>query len=637
MEFSRIPQLAVVPVGASLVIAAKGIYQAGQIAFGVYNLSRALFNFFSGRSKKKKKDEAEDKRNRERSERKAKQVLDTVHGTFTSTVFDIPPGTEADQRIVVGEVETNGIPIIIGTRGPYLIRTFVVAGHEIEDFISLHLNNNEVVVGRDGYATNAPFFKPAGTAINDVAEVVKFGAEVDPAENQGSRFLNTPTELLVDGVTKTLNSNQLIKYKQEPRRFLRVSTHNGALPIEQPITFRAPNDPHPDVILRSRFNLPLAFQILGHAYVTLEQYKGPYLARRTNDNGLSVSQALDLTDSRAAQQARELAQENNAVFGSRPGNPRLRIRGGKPWDPRDPTQNINNFRTWKYTNNAALVAAYVIQHRLFSNNDITYNDFDIPALIKAANICDEFLIDENNIKIRKYTINGIIQTSEDPYRVIDDMMLAMNARLVYRQNKYHIIISQPVKTIDTISDQDLVDDDFSYSPFLKDSEQYNKIRVNFQDLSPTGLGRQTEAPTVNINIPSVTTNNTNNLNLKYVSNPTRAQFIASIYAKAQKYQKSLSLPINLKALRYSVGDVIRVDSEINSQWNATYQIANITSEFSNKTIRLGLTEFDNEIFAPSKEVQMKPYLKTVLDVDQPRVSVASNIVNQIVNLPQFQP
>ena len=571
-----------------------------QIRAGI-TLAVGIASYFYNRAEKKKE---EKKARIERAKVQAEKDANTLkknQDSFTSTEMDVPIGIEADQRILVGEVETNGIEVLFATSGPYLIRDFYLSSAPVENYMGMSLDGNELDLGTDGYAYNEPFYKRPGTAANDV---YSYNLE----QRQTGR-------VLAGGFRETIEVQAKKYFIDGDRKYVRVSSNDGVVRYNNSgIRHLANVDP----ILRHRLNIPSNYQLLNCAHVVIEQYRGPFL--RATEAQLIEDYGTELLHN--------LAREVENVFpGGRAGSPRFKVQSLKCWDMRDPLQKKDDPSTWKYTNNAAIVIPTVMQLREFTNGQVNFDMFDIQSIIDSANVCDSFIKKANGREINRFTLNGIIQTSEAPYAVIQRMLNCCGGDLPFREGKYSMDIFGPRKVCDTITDEDLLNRSWAYSPLLRDSQQFSKVKPTFNDMSQSGLGKATSAPIVTLTNSS--SNNYHNPEYSFTSDPDRAEFLAATEAREQKYQKRFTFPMDLTGIKYQTGDVVNYHSNTRPSFNETYYIDSVEINKEESSTRLSLSQFSNDIFVNTQDVITRPYLPQPIIDRQPNISAVSSVVDAI--------
>ena len=252
----------------------------------------------------------------------------------------------------------------------------------------------------------------------------------------------------------------------EPRRYLRISTRRGTL--TQTI------DP-----LMHELGLPATFRQVGHATACLRKYYGEIVTNPQHDQ--------------APDHQRRLNDERDEVWGEG-GEVLFKVRGLKVWDPRDFEQDPNNEATWKWSRNAALVIAGVLQHRLFGSG-LTYNDFNVEALKKAADTCDIKFETLDGRRISQYTLDGVIQTGEQQAAVISDMLTCCNGRIYLVGGKYVLDIASPREPFDTITDNDFVGE-YTFTQNIQDTQLFSRVQSRFQDI--TVEGQRSDAPIITL-------------------------------------------------------------------------------------------------------------------------------------------
>ncbi len=92
-----------------------------------------------------------------------------------------------------------------------------------------------------------------------------------------------------------------------------------------------------------------------------------------------------------------------------------------------------------YTNNAALVIADYIKNADFGLNGDYTNKIDEDALEAAADICDENVTLSDLTTEKRYTINGVFDSSEDPFVVLRKMQTAIGGAIEYSNGKWRIV------------------------------------------------------------------------------------------------------------------------------------------------------------------------------------------------------
>ena len=110
------------------------------------------------------------------------------------------------------------------------------------------------------------------------------------------------------------------------------------------------------------------------------------------------------------------------------------IKGRKVWDPRDSGQSATDPATWTWSANAALCildyfrgvpmrnSAGALRRLLGINAPDDFIDTD--EISSEANICDENLTLAEGGTQKRYTINGVVSSAEDPDQVMPKLLTA---------------------------------------------------------------------------------------------------------------------------------------------------------------------------------------------------------------------
>lgn len=129
-----------------------------------------------------------------------------------------------------------------------------------------------------------------------------------------------------------------------------------------------------------------------------------------------------------------LLYASNLWAGGIPESLRFDVRGKNDiWDPR----LKGGAGGYAYTNNAALVIADYMTNPYFGMG-YKMSDFDVDALIAAANICDTQVPLAAGGTIAQYTINGTFLTNENPGSVLKKMLAACDGDLSQVGGKWFI-------------------------------------------------------------------------------------------------------------------------------------------------------------------------------------------------------
>lgn len=114
--------------------------------------------------------------------------------------------------------------------------------------------------------------------------------------------------------------------------------------------------------------------------------------------------------------------------------PTFKVRGRKIFDPR------TNVTAWSDNPALALLDYLRSKYSVQAADDL----IDFESFMAAANVCDEVIysVDPANVvngvpnRVKRYTLNGVFETSSGPVPVLETMEAACGGKLVFTQGKY---------------------------------------------------------------------------------------------------------------------------------------------------------------------------------------------------------
>lgn len=142
--------------------------------------------------------------------------------------------------------------------------------------------------------------------------------------------------------------------------------------------------------------------------------------------------------------------EQQQLWGSGEPEPRFLVRGAKVFDPRDPSQSKDDTSTWVFSDTASLCQAYWLNSPLGGNRP--FDRIDLEALCVAADADDEPVLLLSGAYENRYSVNGVIDLSSEPHRVLSDLMTANLGRLTWSQGIYRITSGVPRPPVLTLND-----------------------------------------------------------------------------------------------------------------------------------------------------------------------------------------
>lgn len=218
----------------------------------------------------------------------------------------------------------------------------------------------------------------------------------------------------VDGLEKLIINNTEVfldasgyatstPYRDGSNIYLEASFRSGG--IDQAI------DP---IIARDFPTMPTTFRQRGHATLVI---------KRTHGFGSTIE---------------DKNEDYRRVWGDTSDfNPLVRLRGAKVHDPRRPDSVLADPSTWTWSDNGALCLARYLTHAWPDMTMINPTRLDWDQIAAAADECDAWEIDRNGTTFRRFTANGVVQSTDNPFDVIEALKLAMDGDLIIDRGKVY--------------------------------------------------------------------------------------------------------------------------------------------------------------------------------------------------------
>jgi hypothetical protein len=121
----------------------------------------------------------------------------------------------------------------------------------------------------------------------------------------------------------------------------------------------------------------------------------------------------------------------------------------------------------------------------------SWDDIDIPALIAAANICDELIGTRAGVTERRYTVNGRVSLGEGKMAITRKLVAAMAGALVVSGGRFFIHAGGPALPAATLTSNDLRGD-VTIQGSRPRRDLFNGVRAVYVD--PAKNWQPTDAP-----------------------------------------------------------------------------------------------------------------------------------------------
>jgi len=289
--------------------------------------------------------------------------------------------------------------------------------------------------------------------------------------------------------------------------------------------------------------------------------------------------------------------DHQRVYGAASYNPLFRYRGAKVFDPRDAQQVIDDQTTWKWSDNAALCAVRFLTHEWPDMQLVPIEKIDVDQLIKAADICDKWERDKAGNAFRRHTINGVVESAQDAFQVIEDMEVAFDGKLTQSGGKIYPLCFEKSDPIATFHDEMLIggveavtDADTQQSPnivktqFISEDRDYQLVEGPvLRDAALIAADQRPNEITVAGN---------------FIQGHPRIQRLANKRIKQGRLGRTLSMGATVECSQWLFGDVIRVFFKRGplARFNGIYKVEGIGFDEHLSAYRVDLREFDKSVY-----------------------------------------
>lgn len=222
------------------------------------------------------------------------------------------------------------------------------------------------------------------------------------------------------------------------------------------------------------------------------------------------------------------------------------IQGRAVYDPRT-GQTV-------YSNNAALCVLDYLRDDRYGLR-ATDDEVDFDAFSVAANICDELVATASGTE-KRYTLNGVIDTGKQPAAIMKDMLSAMAGIIYYSNGKWKVRAGAYVSPTDSLSMDDIIGQ-IKVTTRVSNQANFNAVKGVF--MSPEDNWQPVDYPSVTSTVFTAEDNGEQrfvDITLPFTTSSATAQRLAKISLYRNREQLTITVPCNLKAFKYEVGDTL---------------------------------------------------------------------------------
>ncbi len=237
------------------------------------------------------------------------------------------------------------------------------------------------------------------------------------------------------------------------------------------------------------------------------------------------------------------------------------------------TNFYNDRSTWDYSNNSALVLYNYMRNDWYGLN-VSDDSFDYDSLSNAIDICDEDVTITGGTQ-KRYTCDGVIDTTASVRANINNILSSMNGKLMYANGKYHIEPYAYKEPHSQVIDDDLLVGNIQFNTKTTRKSLFNAVKGKF--VNEDDAHEQTEYPTQFSS--TYETEDGERLEKQFdqpmVTNHTRAQRLARLKLLRSRMMTTIKATLNAKALVYKVGDTVKITSSTFGITEQEFEITNL--------------------------------------------------------------
>ena len=210
----------------------------------------------------------------------------------------------------------------------------------------------------------------------------------------------------------------------------------------------------------------------------------------------------------------------------------------------------------EFTSNPALCVRDYLLDTKYGLGE-TADAIDAESLSAAVSVCDQDVALSGGTTEKRYTLNGVIDTSKSRKQNITNMLKCMSGQLVYSSATYFITPAY-YRTPTVTIDESLLSGAIKVKTKQSRRQLYNAVKGNFISSENNYVVSDFPAQVSSTFAAEDGDPIYMDLTLPFVVTQTHAQRLARISLLQSRQQTTITLPCNLSALKFKAGDNIMV-------------------------------------------------------------------------------
>jgi len=358
-------------------------------------------------------------------------------------------------------------------------------------------------------------------------------------------------------------------FRDGDRRYIEVSFRRGTL--DQDI------DP---IIARDFPDMPASFRQRGHATIVIKAHFG------------------------FGSDFEEQMEDHKRIYGDQGAlQPLVRLRGARVPDLRRGGVSIGDQGSWVWSDNGALTTSRFLLHKWPDTQLLQPARLEWDQWMRAADECDRWEVSKDGTTFHRHTVNGVVQSTDDPWDVIENLKIAMGGHLILDRGRVYPVIRGKREPVATLH-QDMLVGGIEYTSEPRDRELVNIVKPTF--IAPDREYQEVAGPVLRREDLIAQDNKPREVSVRgaFVEDHRRMQRIASAKLNWARDGRTLSCGATTEALPWQVGKVYRVHLlGALARVNGVYELVSKAWDDRLRTYRLSFTGYDPQAtwFDPQSE------------------------------------
>lgn len=287
-------------------------------------------------------------------------------------------------------------------------------------------------------------------------------------------------------------------------------------------------------------------------------------------------------------------------------NPLLEVDGVPLFDPRDPSQDIDDEATYKFTwngrdvgRNPSLIQAHWLTRPY--GGRLRTDQIRLDELAASADYDDEIVHDVDGNPRPRHQADGVVLLNDNPRHITEAMLTANAAWIVQSRGRVGWVSDRPRDPVITLTEKDILGG-FDFQFGRRKRESFNRIRTRFtspdkefvEDDGPVHDREDLRESEDDDEVFDAT------VRLPFTTDQRAVQWLSQQFLEESRLPKSIELPmiaINRKTLKVRTGDVIRVQHRWYPEIDDIYVLVKDGFSADFASLAWSLKQYDRSIAA----------------------------------------